>query len=127
MVSIWVILYIIFVHWVADFIFQDEKWALGKSKNIRDLISHTSLYSLIWVFASTPLFHLGYYAVLFGGITFIFHTLTDYFTSKLVSKKFYYKELGSSIPNFGAFTYIGGDQVLHYIQLFLTYLLLISI
>lgn len=127
MISIYVILYIIFVHWVADFILQDEKWALGKSKNLRDLLSHTSLYGIVWIFAAIPLFSVGYGAVLYGGITFIFHTLTDYFTSKLVSKKFFYKDLGGPIPNLGAFTYIGGDQVLHYIQLFLTYLLIISL
>lgn len=127
MISIWVVLYIIFVHWVADFIFQDEKWALGKSKNIDDLLVHTSLYGLIWTVAAIPLFSTGYGAILYGGITFICHTITDYFTSKLVSRKFHNKELGSSIPNIGAFTYIGADQVLHYIQLFLTYLLIVCL
>ena len=28
-----VILSIIFIHWVADFIFQDEEWAVNKSKS----------------------------------------------------------------------------------------------
>lgn len=127
MISIWVVLYIIFVHWVADFIFQDEKWALGKSKNFSDLLAHTSLYGLIWIAAAIPLFPIGIQAVLYGGITFIFHTITDYFTSKSVSRKFHNKELGSSIPNLGAFTYIGADQVLHYIQLFLTYILIMML
>ena len=30
---------IIIIHWFADFIMQDEKWALGKSKNWSDLLS----------------------------------------------------------------------------------------
>jgi hypothetical protein len=63
-------------------------------------------------------------SLLFGVITFITHTATDYFTSRIVSKKFAKQEYGSPIPNFGAFTIIGIDQVLHYIQLFLTYQLL---
>ena len=41
---------IIIIHWIADFIFQDEKWALGKSKNWSDLLKHTFTYSFIWFF-----------------------------------------------------------------------------
>lgn len=35
---------IIIIHWFADFLMQDEKWALGKSKNWKDLLSHTFTY-----------------------------------------------------------------------------------
>jgi hypothetical protein len=129
---------IIIIHWIADFIFQDEKWALGKSKNWGDLLKHTFTYSTIWYavfllfaingnhFNGPKLSDLGWspYMGLFPIITFIFHTVTDYFTSRIVSKKFTNKQYGSEIPNFGAFTIIGIDQVLHYIQLFLTYYLL---
>ena len=123
------ILYIIIIHWVADFIFQDEKWATEKSKSIKMLLYHTSTYSVIWFFMNVIVVLSGYgkynqhifgMLVFFPLVTFIFHTITDFFTSKLVSKLFKNGELGSSIPNFGAFTYIGYDQVLHYIQLFLT-------
>jgi hypothetical protein len=62
----------------------------------------------------------------FVGITFVAHTITDYITSRIVSRKFANKEFGSPIPNTGAFTVIGFDQVLHYIQLFGTYYLLIN-
>ena len=57
-------------------------------------------------------------------ITFILHFATDYITSRIVSKRFADKYYGSPIPNFGAFSIIGLDQVLHYAQLFLTYYLL---
>lgn len=126
MISLKIIFVIILTHWVADFIFQDEKWALGKSKNIFDLLDHTFVYSFI--FGLVMCFFLGdvnvYYPTLFAIITLILHTITDYFTSRLVSKKFEKKEYGSSIPNIGAFTYIGFDQLLHYIQLFGTYYIL---
>lgn len=118
---------IIMIHWIADFIFQDEKWALGKSKNWGDLISHTFVYTLTWTpFILLGAWQLGYSIKMmwFIPITFVAHTITDYFTSRIVSKKFANKEYGSPIPNFGAFTIIGFDQVLHYIQLFLTYYLL---
>lgn len=119
---------IIFIHWVADFVFQDEKWATGKSKNWSDLLAHTFTYSTIWLIPVIFLFPKDWTtyqyvsnSLLFGTVTFITHTITDYFTSRIVSKKFANKEYGSPIPNFGAFTIIGIDQVLHYIQLFTTY------
>ena len=125
---------ILIIHWIADFIMQDEKWALGKSKNWNDLIMHTLTYSLMWVGAGLIwcLFDLNNaskiagYILWFTPITFITHTITDYFTSRIVSKKFAKQQYGSSIPNMGAFTVIGFDQVLHYVQLFTTYWLLIK-
>lgn len=64
--------------------------------------------------------------LLFFLITFVTHTITDYITSRIVSKKFANKHLGSPIPNFGAFSMIGFDQVIHYGTLFLTYHYVIS-
>ena len=113
---------ILITHWVADFICQDEQWALGKSKNWRDLLKHTTTYSALWWVPM--MFMLPIYGSVFVCVTFIFHTATDYFTSRIVSKKFENKHYGSTIPNFGAFTVIGLDQLLHYFQLFTTYYLL---
>lgn len=115
---------IIFIHWVADFVMQDEKWALGKSKNSFDLTAHTTAYSILWYLPMCIMLKSFLLPLLFVIITLITHTITDYFTSRIVSKKFANGHYGSAIPNFGAFTIIGVDQVLHYIQLFLTYYLL---
>jgi hypothetical protein len=113
---------IIFIHWIADFVFQDERWAIGKSKSIKSLITHTIVYSVFW---SILILFLSLEATLiFVLVSFVAHTITDYITSKIVSRKFQRKEYGSKIPNFGAFTIIGIDQVLHYVQLFSTYFLL---
>lgn len=126
------------IHWIADFVFQDEDWATNKSKSFKSLVKHTATYSIIWYWVFVMFAIAGNY---FGGpsrvemgwstwmglfpiITFVFHTITDYFTSKIVSRKFANNEYGSPIPNTGAFTVIGFDQVLHYIQLFVTYYLL---
>jgi hypothetical protein len=129
-----VILSIIFIHWVADFIFQAEEWANNKSKNNVDLYKHVITYSTFWLFASPFLLGITrpdettqwyvYSSILFFMITFCCHFITDYVTSRIVSRKFANKEYGSPIPNTGAFTVIGFDQVLHYIQLFGTYYLL---
>lgn len=98
---------------------QDEKWALGKSKNAYDLTIHVGVYTLCWVIPANLL--LSYNFVWFVLVTFIAHWFTDYFTSRIVSKKFENKHYGSPIPNLGAFSVIGFDQVLHYTQLILTY------
>lgn len=115
---------IVITHWIADFIFQDEQWAVNKSKNIPALLKHTFTYSILWfvpmlLFLSVPA------ALVFVLITFLFHTITDYYTSKVVSARFANNHYGSSIPNLGAFSMIGLDQVLHYLQLFILFYLLI--
>lgn len=123
-----VIFSILFIHFFADFICQDEKWALGKSKNWSDLLSHTFTYSSVWLGVGslywfmnneTNAFQLPIFY--FTIITFICHTVQDYFTSKVTSKLYAEKKFGSSIPNLGFFSVIGFDQFLHYVQLFLTY------
>jgi len=130
------ILTIIIIHWIADFVFQAEEWANNKSKSNVALYKHVLTYSTIWLFASP--FLLGtsrpdettqwyvYSSILFFLLTFCCHFITDYITSRIVGRKFANQEYGSPIPNTGAFTVIGFDQVLHYVQLFLTYYLLIQ-
>lgn len=118
---------IVIIHWIADFILQDEKWALGKRKSVIPLIKHTITYSLAWfvpVYIITGNF---VNSLIFVAITLIFHTITDYFTSKIVGKKFDNGHYGSSIPNTGGFSMIGLDQVFHYIQLILTWHFLFGI
>jgi len=119
---------LIVIHYIADFMYQDEDMALGKSKNYKQLLRHTVTYTIVF-FVFCALFcvffdiHWTSKNLLFFPITFICHTVIDYFTSKVVSKKFENKIFYTGIPNFGAFSIIGMDQVLHYGTLFLTYLL----
>ena len=126
--------FIIVVHYIADFIFQAEEWAENKSKNNQALLSHVATYSTFWVVASFIMFGVNQpghtvewyvvHSMIFAITTFILHFATDYITSRIVSKRFGNKHYGSPIPNFGAFSIIGLDQVLHYAQLFLTYYIL---
>ena len=135
-ISLYSVLIIVLCHWVFDFIFQAEEWATNKSKRLGSLLNHTITYSGLWVIPMLFLFgfhnphqevvNLVNSVMVFVFITFICHTITDYFTSRWVSKKFERKEYGSPIPNTGAFTVIGFDQVLHYFQLFITYYIMIK-
>jgi hypothetical protein len=121
---------ILIIHFIGDFVLQTDKQAKGKSKNWRDLLSHTLTYSGFWLFigtiwsiSSNIYTHFNYLfdwwiVWKFSIITFIFHTITDYFTSRLNSKLW----TKGDVHNF--FVSIGFDQILHYVQLFLTYQLL---
>jgi hypothetical protein len=111
------ILIILFLHWVADFVMQSNKMAVGKSSNWEDLLNHTVLYSCVMTIFSII------YAVateswgmlFFGPITLICHTATDYFTSRL-NAKLWQKE-----KRWEFFVSIGFDQYLHYVQLLLSF------
>lgn len=130
------ILTILTIHFIADFVFQDENWAVNKSVSAKALLKHTVTYSYIWLLLGgiycliNPELQENYlwinYLIYFPSITFVSHTITDYFTSKIVKRKFNNGHYGGPIPNLGAFTIIGFDQLLHYAQLFLTYYILIK-
>ncbi len=125
---------IVLIHWIADFVFQAEEWANNKSKNNIALYKHVITYSTLWLLPICLILGIErphettewyvYSTLIFFVLTFCCHFITDYITSRIVSKKFANEEYGSPIPNTGAFTVIGFDQVLHYAQLFLTFHLL---
>lgn len=119
-----IFIFIVIVHWISDFILQDEKWALGKSKHNIPLIKHTSLYSIMWLIPVWFMTNDIIGSIYFILITFLFHTITDYFTSRLVKKKYEKGYISGSIPNLGMMSTIGFDQVLHYVQLGITWKLL---
>lgn len=73
------IIFLLCVHWVADFILQTRKQANNKSRSLKALLSHTTVYSLCW-FVLWPV--LGTNTLWFMLVTFIAHTLTDFVTSK---------------------------------------------
>jgi len=118
------ILGILLIHWFADFVLQTDKQAKGKSKNWADLLVHTGVYTgVFWIIGLLVVIfrHKGgdsveyLHVFLFSVITFIAHTITDYFTSRLNSKLW----ADGKVHNF--FVSVGFDQWLHYVQLFTTY------
>jgi len=113
---------ILLLHWVADFLLQTDQQAVNKSKSMYHLLDHTLTYSLLWFWAvlifTTILEHRTQdaitLAVKFSAITFVAHTITDYFTSRLNAKLWAKKDMHYF------FVSVGFDQVLHYVQLILT-------
>lgn len=112
---------IIVIHWVSDFVLQTHWQPTNKSKDNKALTMHVLSYSTVWLLtANIYSIITGNYLMLalFPIITFVCHWITDYFTSRLNSKLW----AKGDIHNF--FVSVGFDQVLHYVQLFLTYYLL---
>lgn len=115
---------IILIHWFADFVLQTDKQAKGKSKNWSDLLGHTFNYTICWCIPIAILFafykqsfplNVATTSLFFMIITFISHTITDFYTSRANSQLWEDKNVH------GFFVSVGFDQVLHYVQLFLTY------
>jgi hypothetical protein len=115
MINLTVVIAILFIHWVADFICQTDWQAKNKSKSNKALLIHTFIYSGVWLIPALFMFNSAISAVLFFIITFICHTATDYFTSRLNSK------LWAQGKVHWFFVAVGFDQILHYVQLLLTY------
>ena len=108
-------LFILLIHFLADFGLQTHEQATKKSSNRLMLFYHVGVYSLIWLIASWFWFDELYLAWLFAGITFASHYITDAITSR-ISKPFFDK---GDFHN--GFVVVGFDQILHYIQLWLTF------
>jgi hypothetical protein len=124
--SIYLILMILFAHYIADFIFQAESWATNKWQNELALLKHVTVYTVVFcilmIFFNMFERTFDPKELLFiAGITFSCHYLTDFISSKIVHEAFVANHYGTPIPNMGAFSMIGCDQFIHYLQLFLTF------
>lgn len=113
-----VIIYILMVHFLADFCLQTNDQATMKSTNIPHLFKHVLTYSIVWFFASYVLLSSWLLAVVFASVTFVAHFITDYITSRIG------KPLWESKDLHNGFVMVGADQVFHYVQLIFTYELL---
>jgi hypothetical protein len=124
--GLWIAFTIVLMHWWADFVLQKDEWAKNKSKSWTALLKHTCTYSLVWLLWVITVLSYNYQMhdtaelslLWFPLITFVAHTITDAITSRITSRL--YAE--GRVHDF--FVMIGFDQVLHYAQLFLTYVML---
>ena len=130
-ISIYILFGILLIHWVGDFILQSDEQAKGKSKSNYFLTMHVLTYTSVWFFCCLAYSCIFYFQsiwsftsqgtkfmFLFPAITFVCHWITDYFTSRLNTRL----HTKGDIHNF--FVSIGFDQILHYVQLIITFQLL---
>lgn len=110
-------MWVLFAHWVADFVCQTHWQASNKSKDWNALFRHVLVYTAVMGAFLAPLFVMrgvGLYFAIFVVVTFGAHFVTDAITSR-ISSRLYAK---GDWHNF--FVVIGFDQFLHYAQLFVT-------
>jgi len=114
-----VALLLVWIHFLADFIFQADKVALAKGKDNKVLVLHVTIYIAtfipfaLWYF--TP-----HQASMFLGVNWLAHFVTDYISSRLTTKLYQAGE------RHWFFVVIGADQALHFTALFLTFAWLAS-
>jgi hypothetical protein len=111
---------ILLAHGYFDFVLQTDEQAINKSKDNKFLTEHVITYSIGWLWLSIIylLLFKDFHILLFPLITFVCHWITDYFTSRINAK------LWTANKRHEFFVAIEIDQLLHYLQLFITYYLL---
>lgn len=111
-----IILLILLIHFLGDFALQTHGQASRKSTEVGPLAEHVTTYSMVWLIAAYGMLGNWKEAFIFAGVTWLAHYCTDWMTSRI--GKIYWDR--QDLHN--GFVVVGFDQILHYIQLFLTYI-----
>ena len=109
-----IIIYLLLLHWIADFVCQTDKMANNKSKNFGFLVLHTFVYSVVMCVGSL-LILIPFQILLFGIGLFFLHGTIDFITSKINKRLWDLKKIH------WFFVSIGFDQWLHAIQIIILY------
>ena len=104
----WFVILLIWVHFFADFVAQNDWMATNKSKNWKALVVHACVYAVFFI----P------FGFLLSILTGLLHAMVDATTSRITS------HLWSKGERHWFFVVIGADQAIHLTVLMVTYLLL---
>ena len=99
---------ILILHWIGDFVFQDDTTAKKKADSITWLFIHCGLYTILLM----SLKDANAMWVIFNGLA---HFIIDLITSKIN------KRLWNKGDRHNFFVCIGFDQMLHYMILIYTW------
>lgn len=103
--NITILLLLVWLHFIADFVLQNDKMAHNKSSSNKWLSIHVAIYTL-------PFFPFGWQFALLNGAA---HWITDYFTSRATTALYKRGE------NHWFFVVIGFDQAIHMTCMVLLY------
>jgi hypothetical protein len=103
-------LYLIWFHFIGDFILQTDKMAINKATSVKWLTIHSVCYGLPFT----------YFSFNFAIIIMMSHFTVDFFTSKLN------RHLNANGHIHWFFTSIGFDQAIHLTILYVVYLRLVT-
>ena len=116
MINVLLVVYVLFAHWVADFVCQTDWMAKNKCHDNEALGTHVGVYTLVMsafmgvgvLIWSLP--NIFIWILLNGAL----HGMTDYITSRMTSKLWAQEK----VHDF--FVVVGADQFLHMAMLLLT-------
>ena len=113
------LLWLLTVHFIADFVLQSDWMAQNKSKSNEALSAHVAIYTVCLLIGAIPLaFILGHHGGVMMGLWVAInggaHFATDYVTSRINSRLWATKQ----VHNF--FVGVGADQLIHALTLGLT-------
>jgi len=108
--------YLLAVHWVADFVFQNDQMAQNKSTSNKWLSIHVGMYTAVAMLFSVSVFALGGRIMVVKVVTMWLlnaplHWVTDYLTSRWSSR------LYKAERRHDFFVVIGFDQLIHHVTL----------
>ena len=106
MISLLAAIYIMFSHFVADFICQTHEMAINKYNSLNHLMQHIGAYTAVLFLFMWPILGLEQ-AFAFAAINGTIHLIVDFFTSKLTHYFFDKKDFHNG------FVIIGFDQLIH--------------
>jgi hypothetical protein len=116
-----VFIFILLIHFLADFGLQTHQQATLKSSEEKFLFYHVGVYSLVWLVAMLSYGLDWNTSFRFAYWTLFFHFITDWITSR-VGKPFWKND-----DFHNGFVVVGFDQLIHYIQLIMTWKLITTI
>ena len=116
-----IIISILFIHFIADFLFQNSWMAKNKSSDNFPLFVHIVVYSFILLIPSFFIFKSPELAWYFAILNGVLHYCVDYITSRLSSYMYKTNQMGTNfLPSISFWSIIGFDQFLHSLMLLFT-------
>ena len=117
MISINLVLYLLFVHWLADFFLQSDWISQNKSISNRALSLHCLVYFMTFFLCTLGLYPNGKaeFGPLFSLIVGLIHFPVDYYTSRVNKQLWDNKEVHYF------FVSIGFDQLIHFATILLAW------
>lgn len=120
--TLFVVIAILQLHFIADFVFQSDWMAINKSSNFKALFLHVVVYTL--TLCTIPVVVLDMpivlpcfmWALVNGGIHFIQDAITSRITAYLWKRS----------ERHWFFVVIGFDQLMHYVFLFVLWCLMVE-
>jgi hypothetical protein len=120
MISIGLFAYILFLHYLGDYIFQPYSMSVRKSEDYMVLLYHTIIYTGT-IYAGLLLVVGVQEALLFSTATFVAHYVVDFITSRIISDNSSALRLDPDVKKpihkrlelWGPISLLGFDQLLH--------------